>query len=517
MIILKAKKIIEHRKENLINYKRFLILCCIFIASLLAPSSHACTTFCLDSNDELIVGTNFDLITGDGLVDGLVIVNKRNVAKTSWLNLDWIGEQPVSWTSKYGSVTFNSWGREFPFYGMNEAGLVVSGMRLSTTIYPAPDSRPAIGPLQWIQYQLDNSATVADVIASDLEMRIRNKVGCNFFVCDSTGTCATIEFLDGVLVYHTQETMPVKVLANTQYSSDLEYWEKEETLKHWSTGRFLKAAQMLEDYDPATSGPAIDYTFNILSALNWFAPTQWSIAFDVQRRRISFHTLGNEEIRYFDMNSFDFSCLTPVKVLDIQEDLSGDISGNFIDYTYEINRNLIEKTYADIDVSDEALDTSAAYPDTTECAGACELDIKHKKIKLRKFSKPRKCILHISGGEGFNLFGQIDLGPLTAKKVRFNKKKNRLKIEAIVPAGLEPGIIPIWVGDCFGEIVLFNNTGSGVPDTDGDGSSDLTDNCPDICNTTQLDADNDGIGDVCDNTPHCGGCGQPGCGWAVCW
>ena len=96
---------------------------------------------------------------------------------------------------------------------------------------------------------------------------------------------------------------------------------------------------MLEDYDPATSGPAIDYTFNILSNLTWFVPTQWSIAYDVQHRRISFHTLDNGDIRYFDMNSFDFSCQTPVRVLDIQEDLSGNVAGDFIDYTYEINRD----------------------------------------------------------------------------------------------------------------------------------------------------------------------------------
>ena len=38
------------------------------------------------------------------------------------------------------------------------------------------------------------------------------------------------------------------------------------------------------------------------------------------------------------MSSFDFSCNTPVKVLDIQGDLSGNVAGDFIDYTYELNR-----------------------------------------------------------------------------------------------------------------------------------------------------------------------------------
>ena len=111
-----------------------------------------------------------------------------------------------------------------------------------------------------------------------------------------------------------------------------------------SARRFCTAAEMLEDYDPETSGPATDYTFTILSNLTWVVPTLRSIAYDVQHRRISFHTLKNKDIRYVDMNSFDFSCQTPVKVLDIQADLSGNVAGDFIDYTYELNRAVIGKT-----------------------------------------------------------------------------------------------------------------------------------------------------------------------------
>ena len=50
-------------------------------------------------------------------------------------------------------------------------------------------------------------------------------------------------------------------------------------------------------------------------------------------------------------------------------------------------------------------------------------------------------------------------------------------------------------------------------DSDLDSVCDAVDNCPDTCNSDQLDADSDGIGDVCDSEPGCGGCGQPGCEW----
>jgi hypothetical protein len=50
-----------------------------------------------------------------------------------------------------------------------------------------------------------------------------------------------------------------------------------------------------------------------------------------------------------------------------------------------------------------------------------------------------------------------------------------------------------------------------VLNTGFDITSDSSDNCPDKCNSHQLDADGDGIGEVCDDTPGCGGCGQPTC------
>ena len=82
-----------------------------------------------------MVGSNLDWIVGDGLV----IVNKRNVSKTAQLPPEGGEGQPASWTSKFGSVTFNLAGLERPFGGMNEAGLVVASMMLETTEYPEPD------------------------------------------------------------------------------------------------------------------------------------------------------------------------------------------------------------------------------------------------------------------------------------------------------------------------------------------------------------------------------------------
>jgi len=89
------------------------------------------------------------------------------------------------------------------------------------------------------------------------------------------------------------------------------------------------------------------------------------------------------------------------------------------------------------------------------CAPCCELTVTHKRIRAEKLTKPRKVVLTVTGAdETFDIFGLIDLGPLSWHKVKFNHRKNQLKIHAIVPAGLEPGMVMIRVGECFGWVEI---------------------------------------------------------------
>ncbi len=59
---------------------------------------------------------------------------------------------------------------------------------------------------------------------------------------------------------------------------------------------------------------------------------------------------------------------------------------------------------------------------------------------------------------------------------------------------------------CGGSVwVAYTDDGTTLAyadDADGDGVSDVTDNCPFAANRDQLDSDGDGIGDACDNCPH---------------
>ena len=364
-----------------------MVLCLMII--ILQLDAKACTTFQLTHEGQVLVGKNYDWM----VEDGLIIVNKRGISKTAMKStVDNTGlGTPATWTSKYGSITFVQYGRELGPGGMNETGLVVESMGLFRNTpnrkYPDPDDRDSIMVSQWRQYQLDNFASVKEVIACDTKLRIRPKKGIHphFIVSDKEGNCATIEFLDGKMVCHTSDTLPHRVLTNNTYDLSFDYLEKNtipEPDRFKSIERFIRAAKMVEKYNPETSASPIDYAFEILKSVSWSVDrdwqgtpytsnTRWSIVYDQKNLRIHFRTYGNPEIRVINLDAFDFFCATPVKIFDVTANFSGEISGKFVDYTWKKNRDLIENTFTKTvffpKLSDEQLDTLSKYPEMFVC------------------------------------------------------------------------------------------------------------------------------------------------------
>jgi hypothetical protein len=128
---------------------------------------------------------------------------------------------------------------------------------------------------------------------------------------------------------------------------------------------------MVKNYDPKTTRVPIDSAFDILESVAHDSYTQWRIVYDIKNLSVFFQTLANRNVRHFSLKSFDFSCETPVKVLDVNAELFEDITDKFIDYTYQINRNLIGEAFSKTPglsvVSEHALDMRAEYPAATLC------------------------------------------------------------------------------------------------------------------------------------------------------
>jgi choloylglycine hydrolase len=358
--------------------KTFIVFC--FLISLLIPRTGlTCTSIYIDQVCQRVFGKNYDW----HLEQALIIINKRGVSKRALVDEERDPPPYAKWISRYGSLTFNQYGREIPSGGINEAGLVVEQMMLRETRCPGPDSRPAILPVQWIQYQLDNSATVEDVISSSEGLRVlQDGPGIHYLVADRNGGCASFEFLDGKLVCHTREALPVKALTNNTYLDSLNFLKEHKgfggtldiTKGEHSMTRFVKAADMLKEYGSNAQMSAVDYAFKILSSVKqeshaW--ATRWSIVYDMWNLKVYFRTFSKQKTRYIDVHLMNFSCSEPVKVLDINAGNSGDVTGKFKNYSQKVNLDLIRHSFRGtsflMNTPEEDMIKLSKYPESFSC------------------------------------------------------------------------------------------------------------------------------------------------------
>jgi len=312
-----------------------------------AAAGDACTTFCTRG----LFGRNYDFETGNGIV----VVNKRGVQRSS------ANGAHAAWTSRFGSLTFNQFGRDNPTGGMNEKGLVVELMWLNGTQYPAADARRELGTLEWIQYQLDTSASVADVIASDKNVRIGERgVPLHYLVADASGDVASIEFLGGKMVVHRGDTLPVPALANDTYEDSLTL------MNRGAHDRFARAGNALR------SANTVDDAFGVLERVAQ-PQTQWSIVYDIRNRAVAWRTAANRQRRTIRFASLDFACASPVRIADIDAG-KGDFAPLLRDYTHARNLDLVRRSIRETsftrDMPDAEIEETAAWPDKSSCAAA---------------------------------------------------------------------------------------------------------------------------------------------------
>jgi choloylglycine hydrolase len=333
------------------------------LAGLLANSAvNACTTFCMASGDAVLFGRNYDFDFGGGAL----LTNPRGLHKAGF------AKDGPTWTARHGSVTFNQFGRGFPMGGINEAGLVVELMWHDKAAYPAADTRGALGVLEWIQYQLDTASTVDDVIESDGRVRISGQPPLHYLVADRSGRAATIEFLGGRLLAHTDDRLPVSVLANDSYAESLAFWRGRNGRRASGSGsheRFARAADALSGVKSGQPA-SVDRAFAVLLDVAQKS-TRWSIVYDQKQRVVHFRTDQHNPIRNVRLDGLDFTCGQPVKGIDVHEKVAGDITAALADFSEARNSDLVAKSYADFSgtrrTPKEEIDRVAAHPWRAGC------------------------------------------------------------------------------------------------------------------------------------------------------
>jgi len=311
------------------------------LLSVSVTNVHACTTFLLKKDGKLVFGRNYDWMTGTGMIH----TNLRGLQKSA-LSIE--EGNMLGWTSIYGSMTFNQYGKEFPNGGMNEKGLVVELMWLDESEYAVKDQRPSISVLQWIQYQLDNAATVDEVIASDKKIRIFSTgTPQHYLVADASGAAATIEFLDGKMVVHRNESLPYAVLANTNYATSIASLKTNKTTDN-SLQRFSKACKMMKELETKNvSVPLVDYAFSMLEEVAIGDYTKWSIVYDINNRSVYFKTSGSRKLRNFNLNAFAYECGNKAKMYNLSLKETGAINTFFQNFSDQENSKLLKQAFVE--------------------------------------------------------------------------------------------------------------------------------------------------------------------------
>ncbi len=344
----------------------------IIILLIICINTLPCSTFRLKSKSSYFVGKNYDW----DIESGRIFINKKNVNKVAFKV-----NNPISWTSKYGSITFNQYGQEFPIGGMNEKGLVIEALWLPETDYPSNDAnRQAIDNVQWIQYHLDNSATIEEVIKNDSLFQLSpiTETAIHCFITDKNGKSLIFESINGVTHHYKADAFNYPFLTNNPYEKSVkminrckEFGGKSSTPQgKESISRFIQLGVALKNYPLKKLNP-IDYSFNMLDNVSLGDYTKWSIVYDLENLLVYYKTASSKHTKIIDMNKFNLNCTNDTKSIRIINNKKGNISNFFEKSTVEHNKKMVLNSFKNTsflrDMNPQYIKEIYNYPFQFEC------------------------------------------------------------------------------------------------------------------------------------------------------
>ena len=307
--------------------KLTLLLAVLLQILNLHSTAIACTSFLMADDKRPLMGKSYDWDLGHGMM----VVNQRGMNKVG-MAVKATDQQPT-WTAQYGSITFNQYGREFPVGGINEAGLAIEVLWHFSAEYPEPDKRPSLNELQWIQYQLDNYASVKEMVAHANEIRIAGLYAkVHYLAVDKQNHSASFSYIDGKLAIDED----VLAVTNTTLSESRRYLNTFTGFSgslpipkgKGSLARFVITRSMLASGDrPDADSELIGFAFSILDAVKIPGYTKWQIVYDLASREIHFRTAVNQRLRRIRLAAINFSCTELVLgfPIDSKKDVSDSL------------------------------------------------------------------------------------------------------------------------------------------------------------------------------------------------
>ncbi len=344
---------------------QFLLVVVVMNFVLSSQKVQACTAFMLKQDDKVLFCEGFDWYTGEGLVS----INKKGIKKSSIL-AQILSEKPMTWISQYGSISFSWIGMSQPLTGMNSEGLAITSLIFNEKTAQNND-KPKMGISQWKEYVLDTCADVNEAVKSLSSLCIYtvSNFSTHYLIGDAKGNCAVIQFIDGQPIISTGKDLPYSVITdNLHYNNAVTRLSEKQTFPkgNGNQARFERVAQLIKNN--STKYKILNEQANaIFESVRIGGHTKWNIIFDLTERSVSFRTFKNEKRRFVNLDQLDLSCSTPIMLMDINKNLTGNISNKFVPYPNKINKIIINKSDEIIHFAPKTKFLLKKYPDNLVC------------------------------------------------------------------------------------------------------------------------------------------------------
>lgn len=272
-----------------------------------------------------------------------------------------VDENPLKWTSRYGSVVTTSWDCATAD-GINEAGLNGNLLYLAESSFGQRDpSRPGISIALWVQYLLDTCATVVEAVEAAqacqvqpfelVHQGVKADAPLHLSLSDASGDSAIIEILDGTpRIHHGPE---YTVLTNSPvYDEQLVLLKQYEGLggkkpipgtmeaeDRFARGAFYltKLPEQPESYQAAVAG-VLSVIRNMATPLGAndperpnIAATIWRTIGDCTNKRYFFEFCDMPNVIWVNLDNLDLSEGASVRMFNLAVDMeaAGEVSSKF--------------------------------------------------------------------------------------------------------------------------------------------------------------------------------------------
>lgn len=298
-----------------------------------------------DNGKAVVAGRSMDWLTPMP-VDLYVL--PRGIKRTGMT-----GRNTLSWTARYGSLVAEA------SDGMNEKGLAGHLLWLAESDYGKFDpNRPGLSVGMWLQYYLDNFATVSEAVAFTEKTPFQlatgtfagRRVTVHLALEDSSGDSAVIEYVDGKpRVHHGRE---FTVMTNSP-----PYDEQLKNLRQFKSfggdkplpgttdaaDRFVRAAYYLKNLpEPKSYRECVAGVLSVIRNVSQpfgvadparpnISATRWRTVADLTNLVYYFESTTSPNIVWVKLREQDFSAGKEVRMLDLirQPDRIGDCSRQF--------------------------------------------------------------------------------------------------------------------------------------------------------------------------------------------